>query len=200
MTDTSSLSLLFDRLHQGDRAVRNEILAAMQSRLTRLTRAILRDFPKVQKNREYDSVLQELNVKLLRAVDAGVKPEDSKEFMKFAGFRLRNLLKTEAEKYRRRGDNVALLDGVESDLHGVVDPGNDTLNPAHLLEWTEFQQKVAELDEDVRVVFDKHFFLQMPQSEIARELNMHPRQVSRNYIKATLALQKYLPMFCGRSE
>jgi hypothetical protein len=43
------------------------------------------------------------------------------------------------------------------------------LLPARLALWTEFHEKVAALSEQERAVFEMHYYLGLPQAEIAQE-------------------------------
>ena len=60
-----------------------------------------------------------------------------------------------------------------------------TCDPARLALWTEFHEKVATLGEQERAVFEMHYYLELPQAEIARVLDLHPRKVSYLWVAAT---------------
>jgi hypothetical protein len=49
-----------------------------------------------------------------------------------------------------------------------------TYDPARLALWTELHEKVATLNDQERTVFEMHFYLELPQAEIARVLELHP--------------------------
>jgi RNA polymerase sigma factor (sigma-70 family) len=60
-----------------------------------------------------------------------------------------------------------------------------TLDPARLALWSEFHGWVANLPEDERQVFELHYYLELPQAEIARMLDLHPRKVSYLWVAGT---------------
>jgi DNA-directed RNA polymerase specialized sigma24 family protein len=60
-----------------------------------------------------------------------------------------------------------------------------TYDPARLALWTEFHEQVAMLSEQERAVFEMHYYLELPQVEIAQVLELHPRKVSYLWIAAT---------------
>ncbi len=193
-----TLSGLFADFHRGEPGSRNALLAALRDNLTRLTAAILRQFPIVQQRREVDSLFQQLNEKLIGAMDAGVQPANATEFIKFAAHRLRRMLIDEADKFRRRGPAVGFADPQASAVGGppqaVVAPpaaGDDSVSV--LLQWAEFQAKVQELDDTERLVFDLHFHMQMPQSEIAEMLALPPKAVSRSWLGVAKKLKGRIP-------
>ena len=190
----SSVSILFDQLKSGDTAARDLLIVRMQDRLKRLTAGVLRQFPRVQRRVELDDVLADLNLRLLRAVDAGVHPEGSTEFLKFAGFKLHQLLKDEANKGARRGELLPLDVGTGSAAR-AYEPGTDTYNPQHLAEWSDFWEHVNALPDEERTVFVMHYALQIPQKEIADELGVEAKVVSRRWLKATTRLHAVMPKF-----
>ena len=64
-------------------------------------------------------------------------------------------------------------------------PADRTYDPSRLAAWTEFHRRVSELSAEERAVFEMHYYLELPQVEIARLLNLHPRKVSYLWIAAT---------------
>ena len=59
------------------------------------------------------------------------------------------------------------------------------MTASSLALWTEFHNKVASLKEDERTVFELHYYLGLPQAEIAKTLNVHPRKISYLWVAAT---------------
>jgi RNA polymerase sigma factor (sigma-70 family) len=53
-----------------------------------------------------------------------------------------------------------------------------------LAAWTELHQRVAELPDKERTVFELHYYLGLPQAQIASELGLAPKQVSRLWMSA----------------
>ena len=58
-------------------------------------------------------------------------------------------------------------------------------------------ETVATLADDERAVFEIHYYLEMPQAEIARILNLHPRRVSYFWVAATDKLADQLEHIGG---
>jgi RNA polymerase sigma factor (sigma-70 family) len=189
VAEPTSLTSLFDHLRDGRPGARNAVLAALRDNLTRLTVAILRRFPVVQQRREADSLFQQLCEKLIAALDAGVQPENPTEFIKFAAARLRRMLIDEADKLRRRREVVG-LGGADGRPIPPPDVGD---SPSVLAQWAEFQEKVGQLSDTELLVFDLHFHMQMPQSEVAELLNMEAKAVSRTWLGATKKLKGLIP-------
>lgn len=192
-TSTASLSVLFREVQNGTPGSRNALLTALRDNLTRLTAAILRQFPAVERRREVDSLYQQLNEKLIGAMDAGVRPENTTEFVKFAAFRLRQMLKDEADKLRRRGSAPQMADPGQSSAGGVAPPAAEEDTASVLLQWDDFQRKVQDLGDTERLVFDLHFHMQMPQSEVAELLALPPKTVSRTWLAVAQKLKGAIP-------
>ena len=51
--------------------------------------------------------------------------------------------------------------------------------------WTDFHQRVERLSPQERAVFEMHYYLEVPQVEIARVLNLTARKVSYLWVAAT---------------
>ena len=66
------------------------------------------------------------------------------------------------------------------------------MEPSRLAFWTEIHREVGRLPQDQRAVFRFHYFAEIPQAEIARLLDLHPREVSRLWVKATMRLARRL--------
>jgi RNA polymerase sigma factor (sigma-70 family) len=98
---------------------------------------------------------------------------------------------------RKRWERELLDAGLEDDdavaqplLHAGAD---STLDPARLAQWTELQQRVADLPIEQREVFRLHYYLGQSQAEVAEVLGQTPKKISRLWLKALGALADYLP-------
>jgi RNA polymerase sigma factor (sigma-70 family) len=166
-----------DRLRQGDEAARRQVLERACERLRRLAGRMLHgSFPDLGRRHDVDSVVHETWLRLLPALDS-VQPPTSADFFRLAAHKIRQVLLDMAAGERRRAQH-------EGDAT-VDEPGNRTYDPARLALWTEFHEKVQQLDEQERAVFDMHYYLGLTQAEIARALELHPRKVSYLWIAAT---------------
>jgi DNA-directed RNA polymerase specialized sigma24 family protein len=56
---------------------------------------------------------------------------------------------------------------------------------------------VGQLDEAERSVFEMHYYLGLPQAEVAKLLKLHPRKVSYLWIAATERLADVLSLTEG---
>jgi RNA polymerase sigma factor (sigma-70 family) len=182
--DSAELQPLLERLRQGDEAARRTLLERACERLRRLAGHMLYgSFPDLGRRHDVDSVVHETWVRLLQALET-VKPPTTADFFRLAAHKVRQVLLDMAHGERRRARHeAASLDG--SAMHQAGEPGNLTYDPARLAVWTEFHEKVDQLNEQERAVFDMHYYLDLPQAEIARVLNLHPRKVSYLWVAAT---------------
>lgn len=178
--DTVQLQGLIDRAQAGDRAARQELLSRACDRLRRLAAKIFREsFPALQNRHELDSVVHETWLRLAQAVEAA-SPPTVVDFFRLAAHKIRQVLLDMVDRHRRQAAREAVgLTGVGGD------PVDGTYDPARLAEWTEFHRQVDELPADQRTVFELHHYLGLPQAEVARLLDLHPRKVSYLWIEAT---------------
>ena len=179
--DTALIQGLLDRLRQGDRAARQQLLERACGRLRRLAGQMLHGlFPDLARRHEVDSVVHEAWFRLLQALDQ-TEPATVADFLRLAAHKFRQVLLDMAQSERRRAQREAL--GFSAAEAGP--PASDTYDPARLAQWTAFHEKVATLSELQRAVFEMHYYLELPQAEIARILELHPRKVSYLWVAAT---------------
>jgi RNA polymerase sigma factor (sigma-70 family) len=187
MNDEGSVELqgLLDRLREGDREARQLLLERACERLRRLAGRMLHgSFPELARRHEVDSVVHETWVRLLQALDK-TEPPTVADFFRLAAHKFRQVLLDMAQSERRRAQREVLgLSGADREGSALSAAGT-THDPARLALWTEFHEKVATLSDQERAVFEMHYYLELPQAEIARVLELHPRKVSYLWIAAT---------------
>ena len=187
MVEDSSLELqgLLDRLSKGDREARRLLLERACERLRRLAgRMLYGSFPELARRHEVDSVVHETWVRLLQALEK-TEPPTVADFLRLAAHKFRQVLLDMAQTERRRAQRELLgLSGADS-KGPAPSAASTTYDPARLALWTEFHEKVATLSEQERTVFEMHYYLELPQAEIAQVLELHPRKVSYLWIAAT---------------
>jgi RNA polymerase sigma factor (sigma-70 family) len=186
--DSILLQGLLDRMKQGDIAARRELLDRACIRLRRLASTMFAgSFAALREQHELDSVVHETWLRLFQALDQ-VEPPTVVDFFRLAAHKVRQVLLDLADRQRRRADREAPGLGGDSDWEGFASVGGQTLDPARLALWSEFHARVANLPEDERQVFELHYYLELPQAEIARMLDLHPRKVSYLWIAGTQRL------------
>ena len=195
MSDDASVQLqaLIDRAGAGDREARRQLLERACDRLRRLAARILHEsFPALRDRHELDSVVHETWLRLARALESA-NPPTVADFFRLAAHKIRQVLLDMAEREHRHSAREAssrVEDSTSS--RSPAEPSNQTYDPARLALWTELHEKVAALPEQERAVFELHYYLGIPQKEIADILGLHPRKVSYLWVTATDRLSKYL--------
>jgi RNA polymerase sigma factor (sigma-70 family) len=187
MNEDSSVELqgLLDRLRNGDREARRLLLERACERLRRLAGRMLHgSFPELARRHELDSVVHETWVRLLQALEK-TEPPTVADFFRLAALKFRQVLLDMAQSERRRAQREVLgLSGADGEGR-APSAVSTTSDPARLALWTEFHEKVATLSEQERAVFEMHYYLDLPQAQIAQALGLHPRKVSYLWIAAT---------------
>jgi RNA polymerase sigma factor (sigma-70 family) len=183
--DSLILQGLLDRMKQGDRAARRELLDRACARLRRLASTMFAgSFAALREQHELDSVVHETWLRLVQALDQ-VEPPTVADFFRLAAHKVRQVLLDMADRQRRRAAREVLgVDG-DSNSWGLAVKAGQTLDPARLALWSEFHARVADLPEAERQVFELHYYLELPQVEIARLLDLHPRKVSYLWVAST---------------
>src|SRR5262245_9091547 len=187
MAEDGSVELqgLLDLLRKGDREARRLLLERACERLRQLAGRMLHgSFSELARRHELDSVVHETWVRLLQALET-TEPPTVTDFFRLAAHKFRQVLLDMAQSERRRAQREVI--GLsEADGEGAAtSTASTTSDPARLALWTEFHERVATLSEPERAVFEMHYYLELPQAEIAQVLELHPRKVSYLWIAAT---------------
>jgi RNA polymerase sigma factor (sigma-70 family) len=182
---TVELQQLIDRIGQGNVEARRRLLERAYQRMQALAATILqRSFSDLAGRHDVDSILSETWLRLVQTLEK-VQPPTVADFFRLAGHKMRQVLLDLVQSERRHA-HVPLAEtarGTQSQTPAA--PGNQTYDPARLAMWTELHHQVELLPGDERTVFEMHYYLGMPQAEIARVLDLHPRKVSHLWIAAT---------------
>jgi RNA polymerase sigma factor (sigma-70 family) len=191
------LQALLDRLRLGDKEARRQFLELACGRLRRLAARILYgSFPNLQNRHDVDSVVHETWLRLIQALDAA-DPPTVEDFFRLAAHKIRQVLLDMADRKRRLDQRETLLGAANVRSIGDSQAENNTYDASKLALWTEFHNRVALLPEAERTVFEMHYYLGLPQAEIARMLALHPRKVSYLWIAATERLADVLKLSEG---
>jgi RNA polymerase sigma-70 factor (ECF subfamily) len=183
---TVELQALLERLRQGDRQAGRDLLERAHQRLRKLAGRILSgSFPALRGGHDLDSVVDETWLRLARALEQ-VRPPTVADFFRLAAHKVRQVLLDLVDRERRGARE-----------RGEEEPAGGTHDPARLAQWTELHERVAALPESERAVFEMHYYLGLPQSEIAQALGLHPRKVSYLWVAATDKLARHLSQVEG---
>ena len=191
-TKTAQLQRCLDRLRDGDAAARAELLDTACARVTRLAHKMLRRYPRVRRWEETDDVVQNVVLRLHRALEQ-IQPATVRDFLRLAALNIRRELLDLVKHYygpEGAGAHHATTPAPKDDTH--PDPGREpagrTHDPERLAAWAEFHRQVEALPADEREVFDLLWYEGLSQTEAAELLGVSERTVQRRWQAARLAL------------
>jgi RNA polymerase sigma-70 factor (ECF subfamily) len=184
-----------DRLKAGDESARKELLNCACERLTRLTRKMLKSYPRVKRWEETDDVFQNAAVRLYRALGE-VRPATPADFFRLAALNIRRELLDLAKHYygpQGQGTKHASVEekpdaGGEAPAAG--EPADADDGPNRLAAWTEFHQQIDRLPEEEREAFDLLWYQGLSQAEAADVLKVSERTIKRRWQSARLRLHE----------
>src|SRR5689334_21022545 len=148
-----------DRLQAGDESARKELLNCACERLTRLTRKMLKSYPRLKRWEQTDDVMQNAVMRLYRAL-GDVRPASAADFFRLAAVNVRRELLDLAKHYygpQGRGTKHASVDQrppAEGDAPAAYEPAEVSGGPDRLAAWTEFHRQVERLPDEERETFD----------------------------------------------
>ena len=191
-SQTRRLQRLIRGLKAGDEFARGELLNMVSDRLMRLTRRILRDFPGVARWEQTDDVFQNAAMRLYQAL-AEVDIQDPQHFFRLASLQIRRELIDLARHYQGpqglgARHNTQFGGNAEPGTPAALDPAEMTFDPAKMAQWRDFHQRVQQLPDDEREVFDLLWYHELSQEEAAALLKVNVRTVRRRWRSARLQL------------
>lgn len=186
-----------ERLQAGDLTARDELIKSACARLTRLTRKMLRSYPRVKRWEQTDDVFQNSVLRLYRAL-AEVTPQTVGDFFRLAALNIRReLLDLAKHYYGPRGHGAkhgTSPPRTASDSKAVPahDKQDTTREPGRLAAWSDFHEQIDALPDDEREVFDLLWYQGLTQAEAADILQVTERTIKRRWQAARLRLHEAL--------
>lgn len=187
---------LIDHMRSGDEGARVRLVGCAFERFVSIARRMFHhQFPRLQNVHDTDSIANAASLRLLTALQE-VKPNNVAQFWGLAVKKIRETLLDLAKRKDRRKEFV-----VESrDGHGedgtsgnsAYDPADNSTDPVKQAMYAEFMEKVLELPDEEREVFDL-YFLGYAQATIAGLINLHPKEVNRRWLSAKRKMAKWVP-------
>ena len=199
-SSSTEIQRRLDRLRAGDASALDELLRIACERLVRLSRKMLRGYPALHSWEQTDDVFQNAAVRICRALET-VKPESVRSFMNLAAVQIRRELIDLARHYHGPegpGHHVVAFDGPAGSGGAsgagtrAVEAADHSSDPARLAAWTEFHDRVGELPDPEREVFDLLWYQGLSQAEAAALLGVTDRVVKYRWRLARLGLHKLL--------
>jgi RNA polymerase sigma-70 factor (ECF subfamily) len=194
--ESSDVERWIARLAQGDETAREELLGGACERLRRLARKMLRDFPDVQRWEQTDDVCQNALLRLWRSL-ARVPVVDARHFFRLAALHIRRELIDLVRRYHGpEGPGAAHATQPPWPGDGRAAPHYDraelSYDPQRLADWGDFHERVEQLPEEQREVFDLLWYHGLTQDEAAVLLHVNVRTIKRRWRDARLHLHEVL--------
>jgi RNA polymerase sigma-70 factor (ECF subfamily) len=166
------------RIQAGDRAARDELLRAVERRLSELSSRMLRKYPTVRRYAETGDVYQTACLRLLRALEE-VKPTTTREFFALAAVQIRRALLDLARYYATPGRSFVPEPGGDDESGAgweqpAAEPAADDLD-----RWGRFHEAVEKLPAEEREVVGLRFYHGWHEARIADLLQVNVRTVQR---------------------
>jgi RNA polymerase sigma-70 factor (ECF subfamily) len=191
---STAIQRCIDRLRAGDASARDELLAHASERLIRLTRKMLRDFPRVHRWEQTDDVLQNAILRLYRALGE-VQPATVADFFRLAAVQIRRELIDLARSYSGAhglGAHHASNAGTGKARSARSNPPDTTRDPDRLAAWTDFHREVEMLPAEEGEVFGLLFYQGLSQAEAAAVLGVAEITIKRRWRGARMRLVQAL--------
>jgi RNA polymerase sigma-70 factor (ECF subfamily) len=183
---TTALRHLLARFQNGDPGAVNELFERAAGRLRRMASAMLRRYPQVRQREDTGDVVQEAALGLVGALRQ-LSFSSTRDFYALAAEHIRRRLLDLNRRYRQPHRDHLLLGRGE----GVVDQVA-TDSEAELELWADLHEAVATLPAEQREVFCLRFYHGWGLAQIAEQLQVSTRTVTRLWLRAQIALSERL--------
>lgn len=183
--------------------VRGEIINYASERLEKLTRKMLKGYPRLRRWEQTGDVLQNSVLRLHQALST-IRPDSTRQFFGLAATQIRRELidmtrhhfgpQGAAARHHTDGGHAdADLSGSSTIEREAIDPDESSspssFSPSSFLEWTEFHEAVQKLPDDEREVFDLLWYEGLDQKSAATLLNVTDRTIKNRWRSAKLHLR-----------
>lgn len=197
--NTTEFQHLLDGWAAGDDASRNQLLERTAHRLMKLTRRMLRGYPRLRRWEQTDDVFQTAVLKLYRSL-SDIRPHSVRDFFALAATQIRRTLIDLARHHFGPAGQAArqLSDPSASGLSTEETGGQLACRdepPETLDGWARFHEAVDLLPTDERDVFSLIWYGEATQKEAADLLGISERTVIRRLLGARLLLHETLKEF-----
>lgn len=174
---------------QDDSDLRQEVLRRSQDRLQLIVRRMLRDFPGVDRHEDTGAILNDVLLRMDRAMCA-VRLNTSDDFFRLATTHVRYVLLSMARRYRELISRYQTPSPDGSDtLHSAQNEPATTDHQASADLWEELFIQVEKLPDALRQVFELSWYHNMPRNAVSQMLGICEKTVQRRLIRATSLLQ-----------
>jgi RNA polymerase sigma factor (sigma-70 family) len=184
--NTIALQGLVDRYQAGDASAAEQLLRQIANQLERMTRKMLRDFPRVARWEQTDDVMQNAVLRLLTAVRE-VRPTSVRAFFGLASEMMRRELLDLVRHYQGAhglgANHASAVQHPQGDASGLapLDPADSLVNQDELDLWAAFHIAVEKLPADEREVVNLRFYHGWTQAEIAQRCQVDERTIRRRW-------------------
>ncbi len=197
--DTSSsqsgMTDLLRRMHEGDTAAREQVMAHFSQQIQWHAHKMLKGFPALKRWVQTEDVFQSAMMRLLRALE-DVCPSSPDHFLRLASLQIRReLIDLARHHYGPEGSGAHHATNFqpktdESHAQPAYEAGELTSEPSRLAAWAEFHEQIQSLPEEERQVFDLLWYQGLTQHEAAALLGLSERTLKRRWQSARLRLHE----------
>jgi RNA polymerase sigma-70 factor (ECF subfamily) len=187
-----SLVFWLDRLRSGGPAARNELIRHSRDRLRALTHQMLRHFPRVRRWEETSDVLQNVLVRLDRAL-ASVELASPRDFLRLASAQIRReLIDLARHHFGPEGLGANIVPPPQGSGDAPPEPADSSADPDRLARWHDLHAQIAGLGAEDRELFELVYYQGLSQVDAAAVLGMSRTTFKRHWREARVRLMMRL--------
>lgn len=160
-TQSTAFQNILDRIANGEKDAKAALIVHAQWRLEILANSMLKNYPRLRHVTHTSDVVQEVNIRLLKALEQEVTMKTPRDFLCLAAWKIRNLLVDLTRK------KTLPLVPLQPDQGANIDE-----NPITMAMWDEFHTYVQSLPENDREYFDLLYYHGLTQEQAAKMIEI----------------------------
>lgn len=190
--NTVLLHQQIERIQAGNRDAQDELVRAITTRMERMARAMLRDYPNVRRWADTNDVFQNAVLRLLATLRR-IRPASTRDFFNLAAVHVRRELLDLARHFARHNATLRpTARSDDSDRDPLADVAAPDGTPDALESWRRLHEAIENLQAEERETISLKFYHGWKEEEIAEVLDVTDRSVRRYYRSACTRLSQVL--------
>lgn len=189
--NSTHLQFLIEQVLDGKTNAFDQLAIQSTARLKTLTRAMLRNYPRVQRWEDTDDVFQSVLIRLHRSISE-VRPDTTRAYFGLAVTQIRrSLIDLSRHYYGAHGHGKHYRtdgNGKAHDDSGGILQRQANRRPENLAGWAEFHSAIDELPESEREVFGLIWYGGLKRKDVAKLLGVAEKTVLRRFNRARIQL------------
>lgn len=189
---STNIDRLLSRVRAKEPKAREELISHSLERLQKLSRRMFRKHPNLRTLEETDDIVQKLVIRLHKMLN-DLCPENTASYFRLSSHNIRWVLKdlarSSAARHKSQSSGEESTSIRRNQLLNKQDPNG---GPVNMAQWNDFYEKVEQLPDENKQVFELLWIQGLSQKEAADLLNIPLRTLTRKWMVTRILIRTLL--------